>query len=465
MSADNLKEAIPDLYSYITVRAENFGGFLFNPYLSGEVSLDQREYRVLELCNGRLTAPEISAMISKEFLLDKAKAETFVSEALKKFNGNYAINWRQEKKAGKAVTPIPVKGPLKAVTDNYIDHYSAPLSVIFELTHECNLKCPHCLVSAGKSEENELSTREVKDVLDQLSGMKVFNVNFGGGEPLLRKDILEILTYASDLNLGIIISTNGLLVNDTFLDSIDDLKAFSVQVSVDGLEQTHDNFRGMKGSFKKATEALKAFSVRGYQATMSTMILRGNIGEMRALMDLCVSLGVSSFKLSSYMPAGRGVETSGEHMISKQELKEFARYIGELKEEFREKLFVDDKATYSFVGNTDICVEPNSMGNHNYRIGCSAARSNLVISPVGEVYACPFFLVRSAGNLRDSKLRLMWDEAEIFKVFRSLNSEELQGNCKNCEHIPYNCQGGCRAAAFLSSGDFYGEDPFCWYKI
>jgi radical SAM protein with 4Fe4S-binding SPASM domain len=309
--------------------------------------------------------------------------------------------------------------------------------------------------------EKELTFEEIKGVIDQLREMKVFSINFGGGEPLLRKDFVDIVKYASDLNFGIILSTNGYLVNDDFLDKLEDLKTFTVQVSVDGLEKTHDKFRGVKGSFNKAVNALKLFAERGYNATMSTMILRDNIDEMKDLCNLAVELGISSMKLSSFMPAGRGDESATKHMLTKEELKDFASHIHQLQEEYKERLYIDDKPTYPFLLSDN--GSPSKVTGRKVRIGCSAGRTNLVISPNGMVYACPFLTDMPAGDLRKERLKDIWRGSEILSVFRNMDSSQLKGKCSTCKHIPINCQGGCRAAAWLATGDFYGEDPFCWY--
>jgi radical SAM protein with 4Fe4S-binding SPASM domain len=340
------------------------------------------------------------------------------------------------------------------------DYYSAPLSVIFELTHKCNLKCGHCLVSAGHGLENELSLNEIKGIIDQLHEMKVFSINFGGGEPLLRDDFVDIVKYASDLNFGIIISTNGYLVNPGLLDQLEELKTFTVQVSVDGLEETHDKFRGVKGSFKRAVDALKLFSEKGYNATMSTMILRENRHEFRELCELAIDMGLAGIKLSSFMPAGRGRDNKSFHRLQGEELQVFASEIAEFKKEFRELLFIDDKPTYSFLLKDNGKAE--STESKNVKISCSAGHSSLVISPQGMVFACPFITDIPAGDLKNQNLKDIWKESEILQVFRNMNSTQLNGKCSTCKHLPAECQGGCRAAALLSSDDFYGEDPFCW---
>ena len=454
--------AIPDIYSFITVRREAFGGFLFNPYMFSEVSLNPIEYRILEATHGNNTVDELSTLVSRDFNVAPESARTIVDEALQRFNSHYAIHWRKEKVQGVPVEDHSTDVPSQPGSSSFIEYFTAPLSVIFELTHRCNLECPHCLVSAGAPENNELTLDEIKDILDQLKNMKVFTVNFGGGEPLLRKDIFEILQHASDLHMGIVISTNGYLVNEDVIDRLENINAFSVQISVDGLESTHDAFRGKKGSFRKAVDALKAFADRGYFTTMSTMILKDNKDQMEELIQLCQAIGVTSFKLSSFMPAGRGQESSYDYSLTRDELKVFAGQMNEIKERYSDSVYIDDKATYSFLEEIENDSSDPGDARMAHRIGCSAGRSSLVISPTGEAFPCPFLLSEPAGDLRQMNLSQIWENSDILKVFRHINSSQLKGKCKNCHHIPLYCQGGCRAAAYLVTGDLYGEDPFCW---
>ncbi|MDD5694068.1 MAG: radical SAM protein [Bacteroidales bacterium] len=456
-----MEEQYPDVYDFITLRRETYGGFLYNPFLYAEVFLDDKAFRVMELCNGSSTVTEITSRLSSEFDLDSGTSAIIVRQSLEKGNGQFAIHWRSTRRHGAT----PIEKPKREAPGNSIEffhqYYSAPNSVIFEVTRECNLSCKHCLVSAGNILSDELTLDEVFRILDQLKEMKAFTVNFGGGEPFMRKDFMDILRYASSKYLGIIISTNGYFIDDTILDQLEDIKAFSVQISVDGLRNTHDRFRGREGSFNKAVTALRKFSDRGYHTTMSTMIMKSNIGEMGSLIDLCIENQISMFKLSSFMPAGRGASNANNHTLTGHEMRELARFMQQQKENHSAQLLIDDKATYPFLLDTSpspVC----GLAPVNEKIGCSAARATINIGPDGTVYPCPFLTRFPAGNLKHEKLSDIWTESPSMKIFRDMNSRDLKGKCRNCSLIPGLCQGGCRAAAYLHSGDIYAEDPFCW---
>jgi radical SAM protein with 4Fe4S-binding SPASM domain len=320
------------------------------------------------------------------------------------------------------------------------------------------------LVEAGESSLDELSLEEIRNVIDQLAKMKVFNITFSGGEPLMRRDFFEILRYASRSNIGIKFSTNGFLINKQIMKKLDSINVFAVQISIDGIEKTHDDFRGRRGSFTKAVEALRRFSSEGYWTIVSVMMTKYNVNELQSILELAISLGATTFKLSSFIPIGRGKKNIDELLLSPLETKVIAKEMTELKKKFENKIQFEIDGTFPWLLENF----PTSSGiinGSNLRVGCSAGRSQIVISPDGKVYPCPFLRDFVAGDLRRKRLEEIWRDSKIFNIFRNITKEKLGGKCGSCAYVPAYCQGGCRAAAYAHSKDIYGEDPLCWYKI
>ncbi len=459
---------IPELYSYIRARRENFGGFLFNPYLFNETTLNKIEMRIIELSNGFLLIKEIIKIISEEFFLSGTKGKDIVFNTFSKLGQYYAIKWRRQRRRGASEFKRNLlinkrKEPVQDIS-NKENYYSAPLSVIWELTYNCNLRCKHCLVSAGIPLQNELSLEEIKKIIGQLAQMKVFSITFSGGEPLLRKDFFEILRYASKLNIGVKFSTNGTLVNDQVIKELDSINVFAVQISIDGIEKTHDTFRGVSGSFKKTIKALKKFVDAGYWIIVSTMMTKHNLNEIKPLLELAISLKAATFKISSFIPTGRGRKNIEELSLSQLEIKNLAKEMIELKNKYKDIIQMDIDGTYSWLFEKSPTNSRIIIGGAR-RLGCSAGRSQLVISPDGKIFPCPFLQDFIAGDLRKERLKDIWRKSEVFNIFRNIKKEYLKGKCKTCKYTPYFCSGGCRAAAYVKTKDFYAEDPFCWYKV
>lgn len=105
--------------------------------------------------------------------------------------------------------------------------------------------------------------------------------------------------------------------------------------------------------------------------------------------------------------------------------------------------------------------EANSS-NGNSKMGCAAGTSQIVIDPLGRVFACPFLHDFPAGDLRRQPLREVWEKSELFNLFRHIDKAHLAGKCRTCAHAPGQCRGGCRASAYAFTGDLWGEDPLCW---
>ena len=143
-------------------------------------------------------------------------------------------------------------------------------------------------------------------MIDELVRLRVFSITLGGGEPLTRADLWQIIAYATEKHLGVRLSTNGYAVTSETLSRLADLNVFCVQVSIDGLRETHDLLRNRSGAFDRAINALVLFREAGNHTTMTVTASALNLAEVPALADLAAQIGVSAFKVGPYVPLGRG---------------------------------------------------------------------------------------------------------------------------------------------------------------
>ena len=454
---DPLYETYPILYSFARLRRENGGGFMFNPYLYNEKWVNEFGFKLLTCFDGTNTLNKIIDDVTEELGLEREKANCSLDDYINEFNQYFVVDWR--KKPNSSSAGIKLDSNNLDTSNNY---YSAPLSVLWDITYRCNMKCPHCLIDYSKNPE-EMNLNDVEVVLQKLRNAGVFTINFSGGEPLLREDFTEIIEMASSMGFGLRISTNGLLLNEDTIRSFIDNMLFCVQVSVDGMKETHDSFRGLRGSFKKAIQALRLSSDNGLHTTMSTMIIKPNINEIPDLLDLAVINGFSSFKLNSFMPVGRGSDAS-ELGVTKDQVKRLASILAEKRDLYKDKIDVQMAAVFPWLfddhGIGNIAVR--GIRGHK-KVRCSAGQTNLVISPDGTVYPCPYLTDFPLGNILKDPLKDIWhDNLGIMGKFRNIFQNDLKGKCRDCKFIPSNCNGGCRAAAYNITGDLYAEDPFCW---
>jgi radical SAM protein with 4Fe4S-binding SPASM domain len=180
-----------------------------------------------------------------------------------------------------------------------------PSYVLWDCTRRCNLHCAHC----GATKETypvELATEQILRLVDDLAAMKVKMFAVTGGEPLLRKDLLEVLAHARKRGLKTGIATNGFLLDEAMAERIQDAGVYSVQISLDGTEPTHNRIRGNSHSFKKATQAIEHLLRRRMPVlSVATTVTPNNLGELDAMRGMLAGMGVGMWRLTVVMPIGR----------------------------------------------------------------------------------------------------------------------------------------------------------------
>lgn len=455
--------SVPVMRSFFVLRNEYFGGFLFNPYLPPEMRLDRVRFKIASLCDGRNTLEEIKNAIGDDLDHSKEYVDEFVKATLNMFNNYCAVFWREDK------LEIPKDFMFHSPSNSQLQEdrqLSAPLFVIWEVTGACNLRCKHCLSDSGKPTQNELNTQEAKELIDALEKMKVFYLNFSGGEPLVRPDIFEILEYASRKRMGIDLLTNGSLITQEVIDRFEKTNIFHVQVSLDGIGGTHDDFRGISGSYQRSVKAIKLLRESNYGISISSAVTKQNIDEIPRIIDLAVDLGANLYKTTLFMPAGRGKRNVNDLALAPRDVKRLASMMIEKKKEVGDRITINNEEIYPWLtepsnnGTSGALAEPDSM-----KIGCTAGNSSLYITPDGKIAPCPFLREFTAGNIRKEELRGIWDGSSTFGIFRNIKRGDLKGKCGACDHLGISCYGGCRAAAYAHKGDLYAEDPLCWRDV
>jgi len=332
---------------------------------------------------------------------------------------------------------------------------SAPLLVEFEITNKCNLACKHCYANAGKEFENELSTKEAKNVLNQLKGAGVPIVCFTGGEPLLRDDFFDLLKYANQIGLATVLTTNGTFITKAKAARLNELGVDYVRVSLDGASaQTHDWLRGVPGAFNKTVRGIKNCVNAGIKTGVTAVTIKENAGEMGKIVDLAARLGASDFTACRLFPLGKG-RVFRKHLLSARELDKIEHLLAEKAKEY--SIIMDpltlEGRTYS--KRRDLLREVTDLIG-----GCPAGLSVCAIDPKENLKPCTLMPL-SAGNLKEQKFQDTWKNSQMLNELRDRTS--LKGKCSKCE-FKYSC-GGCRATAYGYTGDYLGSDPItCMLK-
>ena len=338
---------------------------------------------------------------------------------------------------------MPVESvPLR---ERFTQGLDAPICLTWELTYACNLACVHCLSSSGRRDPRELSAAEARGVVDELAAMKVFYVNIGGGEPMLRPDFFDLLTYAVDHQVGVKFSTNGTRLTPDRARRLAAMDYVDVQVSLDGaLASTNDAVRG-EGSFAAARTAMDNLAAAGFgQFKISVVVTRENVTQLDRFADIAQGYG-AQLRLTRLRPSGRGVDSwEALHPTADQQ-----RMLYHWLLERPDVLTGDSFFHLSALGQP--------LDGLNL---CGAGRVVCLIDPVGDVYACPFVIDSEflAGNVRDQGgFAGVWRQSELFA---SLREPQSAGACASCGSYDA-CQGGCMAAKFFTGLPLDGPDPEC----
>ena len=324
---------------------------------------------------------------------------------------------------------------------------SAPITVTWEVTNRCNLRCTHCLSSSGPEADvrGDLSLAEAKAVIDQLAAAKVFQIHFGGGEPFVYPGFLDLLKHAQSRGLCCLcISTNGSLLDEERIRALEALGGVYLQISLDGATpEACDSVRG-RGAWHKAVAALERLQGRNIVRTVNFVYTRGNAGQVDAMLELARRYD-ATLRVTRLKPSGRGAESYQQLRPTQDQLASLHQWLGQHLE----------------VLTGDTFFHLNAFGGKplpGFQF-CGAARLTCLITPNGDVFPCAFTQTEffRAGNLRQTAFQEIWSASPVFNgVFR----KRQEGACSTCTAYD-GCGGGCPAVKHALTGRLDLPDPDC----
>ncbi len=188
--------------------------------------------------------------------------------------------------------------------------------VIWNLIRRCNLTCKHCYsISADTSFPNELTSKQVYEVMDDLKQFKVPVLILSGGEPLLRADIYEVARHAKTMGFYTALSTNGTLIDDKNIEKIAAIGFDYLGISIDGIGETHDSFRRKSGAFEASMQGLRLCRDLGIKVGLRFTMTQDNSTELPQLLDLMTRERINKFYFSHLNYAGRGNKNRQDDVI------------------------------------------------------------------------------------------------------------------------------------------------------
>jgi Fe-coproporphyrin III synthase len=344
--------------------------------------------------------------------------------------------------------------------------------VVWNITRRCNLKCVHCYAHAkDQAFSNELSTEQGKHLIDDLAGFSVPVILFSGGEPLIRKDLPELANYAVEKGLRAVISTNGTLISPETARVLKDIGLSYVGISLDGMEEINDRFRGVKGAFQSALEGIKNCRDAGIKVGLRFTVNRFNVGEIPQIFNLLREMDIPRACFYHLVYAGRGsslVRDDLSHEGSRASVDLIMDLTRQLHEEGKPKeiLTVDNHADGPYLylrllkenpqraGEVLELLEMNEGNSSGIGIGC--------VSWDGEVHADQFWRHHSFGNVKDRPFSEIWTDTTE-PLMKKLKEKKLhvKGRCAKCRWLKI-CGGNFRVRAEAVTGDVWAPDPACY---
>lgn len=336
--------------------------------------------------------------------------------------------------------------------------------IAWEVTRSCNLACKHCRAEAHPEPyPGELSTEEAKALIDTFPETGSPIIIFTGGEPLMRKDVFELVAHARSKDLRCVMAPNGTLITRENARLMREVGIPRCSISIDGADSaSHDVFRGVAGSYAASMRGIEYLKEAGIEFQINTTVTKGNLHRFKEIFHLAERLGAAAWHIFLLVPMGRAAKLADE-VISAQEYEEVLNWFYD----FRKTTAMHLKATcaphyYRTMRQRakadGLSVTPATFGMDALTRGCLGGTGFCFISHSGQVQPCGY-LELDCGNVRETPFPEIWRSSKYFLEFR--NPADYQGKCGYCEF--HKVCGGCRARAYSLTGSHLAEEPLCSY--
>jgi len=339
------------------------------------------------------------------------------------------------------------------------DEIYAPRIVHFDITPKCNSNCMYCLSSDRMSNQAELSTEKILNIIKELNNLGMWVLTVSGGEPLLRKDVFKILDHVKRMNIPIRFFTNGMLIDDLTAEKLSRYKdTMIVQVSLDSSNpKHHDTQRGVNGSFQKTVKGIKnlmKYDVTPIVAAVITPLTLDDIDDTVAFLhDLGINyVRIGNAQLYSY----KALSYMDEINLDAEKAKLLGEKINNLSRKYESSM------RFSLSPHMmDYAQDPSK----SYDLAvCTAGITSLYISSSGDIYPCialsnPELVI---GDVKKDSVVDIWKNSPLLKKLRNLSVNDFE-KCKSCT-VKNICKGGCRGNSYEYSKSLKSYDPiYCSY--
>lgn len=344
--------------------------------------------------------------------------------------------------------------------------------VVWNCTRQCNLNCIHCYASAsGQKSQEEMDTTTAERFIRDLADFGIPAILFSGGEPLLRKDLLQLSGLASNSGIRIALSTNGTLIDRGVAGEISSAGFAEVGISLDGIGTNNDHFRGQNGAFNMALTGIRNCVSLGLRVSLRLTITRFNYHEIPSIFQLIENEGIDRACFYHLAYSGRGHKLQHDditHLQTRAVLDTICEHTLDLyrrglrKEVLTVGNHADGVYLYLKLKKTDLerankvmdLLRVNGGNNSGIRIGA--------VDDAGNVHPDQFWWHYILGNVRQRKFSDIWTDTSEPLLNKLRNRKGLlKGRCSKCQYLDL-CNGNLRVRAEAVFGDVWAEDPACY---
>jgi radical SAM protein with 4Fe4S-binding SPASM domain len=321
------------------------------------------------------------------------------------------------------------------------------IELAIEVTKRCNFRCSHCFVDAGAPRTDELSTDELRALLTDLIACGAQRIGWSGGEPTLRKDLVELTGFGSARGVRFGLATNGYGADEERLRALRDNGLDVVQVSLDGptSERASRYRQGPKDGFERAVRAVQSGVALGLRTYVAALLTPDTAGEVVDMISFADSLGATGLRYSGWVPVGRATgQRYDETQWARSELRDFLDAVEHMR-------------TTRFQVLVDCPTGPHPARDH---FRCSVGRKSAYITANGDLYPCTALMFPDyrVGNIRDTPVAKLLFDSRFFAVEQQLVGSLPAGECTGCERAE-QCRGGCPGKTVAAFGSLAGDGP------
>ncbi len=343
-----------------------------------------------------------------------------------------------------------------------VDRKWLPIYAVWEITLKCDLACRHCGSRAGRARPDELDTAGALDLVRQMAELGVKEVTLIGGEAYLRDDWTDIARAVRARGMSCTITTGGRGLTPERAKLARESGVQSVSVSVDGLEETHDALRGVKGSYASAMTAIANLHAAGIPVSANTQFSRPALRQVPALFEKLIEAGIHSWQVQLTVAMGRAADEP-DLLLEPYQMLEVMPMLARLKPratEARVRIWPGNNIGY--FGPYETTLRGTMPRGH--MASCGAGRSTLGIEANGDIKGCPSLPTADyvGGNVREQTLKDIWERAAPLRFTRDRTVEDLSGHCRTCYYND-TCRAGCSWTTHVLFGK-PGNNPFCHHR-